>query len=198
MLDIVADSPRPAGILLTGGASRRMGFDKTALLVDGVPCAERVGSVMVRVLDPVLEVGPGRSGRPNIREDPPGAGPLAAVVAGFTRLRVMRGEEGPVVVVAGDQPLLTEAALAMLASWPGPGSVVPVVEGRAQPLCARWSPEAQRAAEEALGQGERSMRPLLEFDDVELVVESRWPEGVTARAFDDIDRPADLKRLGLS
>jgi molybdopterin-guanine dinucleotide biosynthesis protein A len=191
------DLERPAGILLTGGASRRMGFDKTMLLVEGVPCARRAGAVMARVLDPVVEVGPGRSGLLTVREQTPGAGPLAAVVAGTHALTSALGRRTPVVVVAGDQPFLSEAALRMLAEWPGVGSVVPMVEDRAQPLCARWSPGAMAKAERALATGERSMQALVAFDDVELVTEDRWPVGVTPSAFGDIDTPADLERLGL-
>jgi molybdopterin-guanine dinucleotide biosynthesis protein A len=175
-----------------------MGFDKTMLLVEGVPCAQRAGAVMVRVLDPVIEVGPGRSGLPAVLEEAPGGGPLAAVVAGTQALSSAGGRGLPVIVVAGDQPFVSDAALRMLAEWPGDGSVVPVVESRAQPLCARWSSRALAEAEHAAASGERSMRSLVAFDDVELVTEDHWPVGVTPSAFGDIDTPADLVRLGLS
>ena len=199
MLGTVRESPRHlAGIVLTGGASRRMGFDKTALRVDGLGCAERVARVLAGVLDPVVEVGPGRTTLPALREEPPGSGPLAALVAGFARPCSLVSPAPSVVVAAGDLPLLNDAAVRMLAEWPGTGSVVPVAAGRAQPLSARWSAEALCEAQRAAARGERSMRTLLEWPDVELVDESAWPEAVGPLAFSDIDTPEDLERLGLA
>ncbi|HZI37181.1 MAG TPA: NTP transferase domain-containing protein, partial [Acidimicrobiia bacterium] len=50
-----------AGLLLTGGASRRMGRDKALLEVGGRRLVDRAASVLAAVADPVLEVGPGWS-----------------------------------------------------------------------------------------------------------------------------------------
>lgn len=198
MLGLVADSPRPpAGIVLTGGKSRRMGFDKTALSISGVACAERVARVLLGALGPVIEVGPGVTSLPARREDPPGSGPLAATCAGFAHLCTLISPEPAVVVAAGDLPFLSDAVVRMLAFWPGSGSVVPVVAGRAQPLCARWSAASLRDAARELARGERSMRPLLSSPDLELLEPSAWPTSVEALAFSDIDTPRDLERLGL-
>ena len=66
------------GLLLTGGASRRMGTDKALIEVDGQRLVDRAAAVLGAVADPVIEVGPGWSELPAVREDPPGSGPLAA------------------------------------------------------------------------------------------------------------------------
>jgi len=174
-----------------------MGFDKTLVSVDGIPCAVRAGDVMVAVLEPVVEVGPGRSSLPAVREQPAGAGPLAAISAGFAHLRQQFGFDGPVVVVAGDHPFVSEAALQMLARFPGGASVVPVVAGRPQPLLARWSAEVLLKAASMVTAGERSMRALVDRDEVVLLEEADWPAGVDVRAFSDIDTPEDLVQLGL-
>jgi len=174
-----------------------MGFDKTVVSVDGVPCAARAADVMVGVLSPVVEVGPGRSSLPAVREDPAGSGPLAAIAAGFAHLRQRFDFDGPVVVVAGDYPFVTEAALQMLTRFPGRVSVVPVVAGRAQPLLARWSSEALAAAGALVTAGERSMRALVDLEEVVLLEEANWPAGVDVRAFSDMDTPEDLVELGL-
>jgi molybdopterin-guanine dinucleotide biosynthesis protein A len=185
------------GILLTGGASARLGFDKTLVDVAGVPCARRTAGLMEQVLAPLVEVGTGCSGLPSVREEPPGSGPLAALAAGGDWLRRRGAVDLPVVVVAGDLPLVTVEVLAMLRDWPGEASVVPVVEGRAQPLLARWSQAALEEARRALVRGERALRTLVESDNVELVEEATWPAGVDASVFADIDTPEDLERLGL-
>ena len=68
-----------AGILLTGGRSRRMGVDKATLVLDGETLAVRAGRRLAAACAPTLEVGDGLSGLPSLREWPPGSGPLAAL-----------------------------------------------------------------------------------------------------------------------
>lgn len=185
-----------AGILLTGGASRRMGFDKALLLVDGAPNGVRLADVLKEVAAPVLEVGPGVSGLPALREDPAGSGPLVAICAGSRRLRDM-GHTGPVLVLACDLPFMTSSVVSELAWWPGPSSVVPVVAGRAQPLCARWSQKDLRAAEAFVEKGQRALKCLLGRPGIAFPDESHWAADGLPRAFADADSPADLKALGL-
>ena len=138
--DQIDASKQVAGMLLTGGASRRMGSDKAMLEVGGVANAVRLAGLLREVSGPVLEVGPGRSGLRALSEQPPGQGALAAVAAGGSALREL-GCARPALVLACDLPFVGGAVLRFLVGWPGTGSVVPVVGGRPQPLCARWSAE---------------------------------------------------------
>ncbi|MGH2660413.1 MAG: molybdenum cofactor guanylyltransferase, partial [Actinomycetota bacterium] len=108
-----------AALLLTGGSSRRMGTDKARLMVDGCSLAERAAEALAVVCDPVLEVGPGHTALPAVREDPPGSGPLAALGAGWAALSAA-GHRGPVVVLAVDMPYVTPDLLRLLAERPGP------------------------------------------------------------------------------
>ncbi|MDA8266807.1 MAG: molybdenum cofactor guanylyltransferase [Actinomycetota bacterium] len=185
-------------MVLTGGRSRRMGFDKASMIVGDRRLAERVvASLVAGVGGPVVEVGPGLSGCTHVtREVPEGGGPLAATVAGATMLAEL-GHRGAVVVLACDLPLVHPAVVRLLASHPGTGSVVPVVDGHAQPLCARWSAVDLVAGRDALDRGERSMRPLLDQPGVVLLDEAAWRSIADADAFADADTPADLDRLGL-
>jgi len=185
------------GILLSGGSSRRMGIDKASMLVAGVPCGVRVASALQSVAIRSIEVGPGGSGLPSVWEQPPGRGPLAAVAAGAEALTGHAALAHPALVVACDLPFLTDSVLATLASWPGSHSVVPVVEGQAQTLCARWSVTDLAAVAALVVSGRRAMSALLERPGVELVDEIRWPGGLDRRAFADVDTPDDLQRLGL-
>lgn len=186
----------PAGLLLTGGSSRRMGFDKAAMLVEGRTGAARVAAVLTAVAEPVLEVGPGRSGLPAVAEDLPGAGPLVAIGAGWRALTGL-GHRGPVLVLACDLPLVDEAVLRLLADWPTGASVVPVVAGRDQPLCARWSAADLAAVGAMVADGERSLRGLLSRPGVVRLHEEDWGPRVSARAFADVDSPADAEALGV-
>ncbi|MDE3083461.1 MAG: hypothetical protein KGJ39_08620, partial [Acidobacteriota bacterium] len=79
-----------------------------------------------------------------------------------------------------------------------PGSVVPVVDGRAQPLCARWSPHDLERARELAARGERSVRHVAAQSDVTLLGDSHWGHVATPATFFDVDDPDDLDRLGLS
>ncbi|MFC0082773.1 hypothetical protein ACFFRE_11585, partial [Aciditerrimonas ferrireducens] len=78
---------------------------------------------------------------------------------------------------------------------PGSGSVVPVLGGRPQPLCARWSGPALARAALALAAGERSLRPLLRDPETTLVPVDDWPEEERVELV-DADRPEDLAGLG--
>lgn len=187
----------PAGILLTGGASRRLGTDKAALMIDGGRLAARQAGLLRQVCGRCLEVGPGTSGLEAVREEPAGTGPLAALAAAAAALR-LRGHEGGALALAVDLPLVTVAVLRFLARFPGHGSVVPFVEGRAQPLCARYSARALGVAEELTSGGERSMDALLQaLDDLQWAGPRMWGAVASPEAFADVDTPADAERLGV-
>jgi molybdopterin-guanine dinucleotide biosynthesis protein A len=185
------------GLLLTGGQSSRMGRDKAAIEVDGVTLAERTAALLIVAAAITLEVGPGWSSLESIREEPEGAGPLAAIVAG-RRALLERGlpPDAACLVLACDLPLLSGAAVGRLASAQGEESVLPVIDGVAQPLCARWSATDLDAAEAAFNSGERSLRRLPDRSRALKLDESVW--GPEARAFQDADTPEDLTSLGVS
>ncbi|HLG92638.1 MAG TPA: NTP transferase domain-containing protein [Acidimicrobiales bacterium] len=183
----------PAGLLLTGGSSSRMGTDKASLALGGARLAERAALALAGTCRPVLEVGPGRSGLPVAPEGQPGSGPLCALAAG-ARALALAGHRGPAVVLACDMPLVPPELVGLLAGWPGRGSAVPVWAGRPQPLCARWSASALRAAGGLAASGRRSLRPLLGLADVCLVPEGAWRAVAGPEALMDVDTPADLER----
>ncbi len=183
-----------AALLLTGGASARMGRPKADLAVAGTTLARRVASVLGAVCPLVLEVGPGHTDLERVTEDPPGEGPLAALAAGAAGL-LARGHGGPALAVACDLPLLSVELVRLLAEWSAPGSVVPVVAGRPQPLLARWSAAALATTPRRLAAGERSLRGLLEGPDVTAIDEADWGTFVAASEFCDVDTPEDLARL---
>jgi len=182
-----------AGVLLTGGASRRMGSPKSALVVNGETLATRSARVLSAVCDPVIEVGPNVSGLPAVQEDPPRAGPLVAVLAGVGAL----GNPRTVIVLACDLPFVEPALLRLLMEWPGTGTVVPVVDGRYQYACARYGGAALDEARHALQAGASSLQSLASADCAYLT-EADWGEVVSADVFADVDTPDDLRRLGLA
>jgi molybdopterin-guanine dinucleotide biosynthesis protein A len=169
-----------AGVLLTGGASTRMGRDKATLVVGGETLGARAARVLSAVCAPVVEVGPGVTGLRAVRERPPGSGPLGALVAGVDAVGVL-----PVVLLACDMPNVSEGIVRMLAEWPGNGTVVPVAAGRPQYACARYG------VVDASGS---ALRHLVDHR-AELIDESVWSAYGPPDAFDDLDTPDDLHRL---
>lgn len=185
------------GILLTGGSSSRMGRDKATIDVDGEPLARRLSRLLAGATTMAVEVGPGTSGLPSVTEEPCGAGPLAAVVAGWRELGRRSGEKRAALVLATDLPDLSPALLELLASQPGEGSAVLVRQGRPQPLCARWSVADLERAGAQLAAGERSLRRVFGPDAL-LLDEDAWGTLVPGWALDDVDTPADLARRALA
>jgi molybdopterin-guanine dinucleotide biosynthesis protein A len=181
-----------AGILLTGGASRRMGRDKAAIVLDGLSLARRAAMTLAEACTPCVEVGPGRSDLFSLLEVPPGGGPLAAMVAGGHALRIEHGYVGPVVLLACDMPRVTSGLLGLLAGATGEESVVPEAGGRLQPLCARYTSGALEEAGVLVDQGVRSMHELLDRIPYRRLAEVDWGEVAPPDAFVDLDTPADL------
>lgn len=183
--------------MLTGGTSRRMGFDKAELRVGDVRLADRAARVLVSVCDPAYEVGPGRSFLTAVRELPPGEGPLAALVAGAEALR-RAGAGGPALMLGVDLPFARAPLLEWLVARPGDVTVVPTdADGEPQPCCARYGADALETAALLLAEGERSLRSLLESTPVELVGPEEWIRVAEPNALDDVDTLADVTRLGL-
>jgi molybdopterin-guanine dinucleotide biosynthesis protein A len=173
-----------------------MGRDKATLPIDGTTLAERTAGLLLAILDTAVEVGPGASGLPATTEDPVGEGPLVAVAEGRRALRA-RGHAGAALVVACDLPLLSERLLTLLRDWEAPGSVVPIVRGIPQPLCAKWGESDLDSAAERVRAGERSLRFRTSQPDFVLLDESAWREVVDEVEFSDVDSPDDLRELGI-
>jgi molybdenum cofactor guanylyltransferase len=185
-----------AGILLTGGRSRRLGVDKATLVVEGETLAVRSGRRLAAVCAPVIEVGDGRSGLPSVREDPPGAGPLAAVASAGAALRE-RGHDGAALLLAVDLPVVDEPLLRWLRDRAGEPTAVPRVDGRLQLVCARYGGDALLAAGSLVAGGVRSLHELLDVVEFDVIEESEWRTVTDAGAFADVDTPEDATSLGI-
>jgi molybdenum cofactor guanylyltransferase len=183
------DERRVAGILLTGGASRRMGRDKATLMVNDRRLSEVVAVALSDVASPVVEVGPGTTSLPSVVESRAGEGPLVAIAEGATYLSRSHWR-GDCLVLACDLPHVDTAVLRAIAEFDHEGSVVPVVNGFPQPLCARWSAHALDRAI-ALSATERSLRFLLDEADTLLVDAPLLTSCGDVRAFTDVDTPEE-------
>ncbi len=187
---------RTAGLLLTGGTSRRLGTDKALLVLDGETLATRAARTLSAVCSPVLEVGAGITTLPAVREHPAGSGPLAAIAAGGEALRE-RGHHGAAIVLAVDFPKVTASLLELLRDWPGEPTVVPGDQGHLQVACARYGGDALLAARSLVIGGVRALRALLDVVEFDELREATWHVVAASDAFADVDTPADAARFGI-
>jgi molybdopterin-guanine dinucleotide biosynthesis protein A len=182
-------------IVLTGGASTRMGRDKATLQVGGVTLLERTLSgvpadVAVVVAGP--EVSLARAGVLFAGEDPPGGGPVAGVAAALDRV-----DTPTVVVLATDLPLAgsvpQQLTLALADAGDVDGVLAADATGHPQQLCAAYRTDSLRRAIAAGGQiSGASMRSVV----ARLSVRTWTPAASDGRdPVRDIDTPEDLAQL---
>jgi molybdopterin-guanine dinucleotide biosynthesis protein A len=190
----------PAGlvaVILTGGASRRLGQPKAWVRVGGEPCVARVWAAC-RTLDVAVEfqgelpgLAEGFPGTPVWPDPRPGLGPLAALVAAL-----QRRPDRPVLLVACDLPFVSPSLLrGVAASLAGVDWAVPVHEGRCHPLCGAYSPRVLATAQALLAQDRRQMRALLEhpaLTGLRLEVRPEW--GPPDRLLLNVNTAEDLAR----
>lgn len=102
-------------LILTGGASRRMGADKAVLDWDGATAVERVWALAAATIaGPIFTVGRAGYGLPTIEDARPGSGPVAGVMAGAMALRAQGAQFA--LVLAVDAPTITPEDLVPLIS----------------------------------------------------------------------------------
>jgi molybdopterin-guanine dinucleotide biosynthesis protein A len=188
-------------IILAGGRSSRLGGSpKSALMFDGAPLLERSLAAAAGARHTVV-VGPEAAGLPagvlNCREDPPFAGPAAAVAAGLDALRAA-GRADLVLVLACDMPRAGDAVRALREALPGTGAdgvMASSADGRLQPLAGFYGTAVleravqDAAARNALAHG--SVFALLASLDVQAVA-------VPAGSTDDVDTWDDAAALGVA
>ncbi len=161
--------PLLVGAVLAGGTSRRLGRDKTAETVGGVPMIERAVGLLNAVAGAAIADVFVVSGRPDTPEGPwrvvsderPERGPLAGIEAAL-REAVRLGAEG-VFVLAADLPLVDAAGVravveglgSELASAPSRNGEPPF-----EPLCAAYRVACLEEAGALLDAGEGAAHRL--------------------------------------
>lgn len=165
--------PSRSALVLTGGASHRMGAAKEWLDAGGMPLLARVVEALSVACAQVVVCPRAGQALPPLppevarADNPPslvGQGPLAALATGLAALST------PAVVYCGsvDAPLVTvphvNYVLDVLEAHPAADAVVPVGEdGRMHPLAgAVRLPVARDAASRLVASGERRLMALFE------------------------------------
>lgn len=185
-------------IILAGGRSRRLGYDKRRLRLGGdtgptlleqiVACVTPLSSDVIVVLNDAA-AWPDLAAR-CVPDAYPDTGPLGGLVSG---LRVLLAETA--LVVACDLPLLEPTLLAALMAEPLTADVRCLVRppNGPEPLIALYRRSCLPLAEALVQQGERRMSALLNA----LHRDERGPDwwrryDPAGRSFTNINRPEDL------
>ena len=137
--------------------------------------------MLASVCEPVIEVGSGVSPLPSVREDPAGAGPLAAFLAGIDAL----GIDGPAVLLGCDLPFVDEATVAWSRDYAGSAQRGSRRRGaRAVRVLTLVGRGDRGGARDAFAAGARALGALTDAGDV-----VRVPADDRARALADVDTP---------
>ena len=204
------DRARVAGLILAGGAGKRMGVDKATIRTDGRSQLEHVAATLCAVFDTVLvSVRHGDqnlqipSGLETVVDGVPDAGPLTGIVAAHRRL-----PDRAIFVVAVDLFGLTESVVrAVLRAREGQGrcsvTALAAYTGRGasdgaspvpDPLCAIWEPDILRTAADEFSRGLRAPFTLLKTTTVQIVPQSRSVFNINTP--EDLAAYAGTKQVG--
>jgi molybdopterin-guanine dinucleotide biosynthesis protein A len=178
------------GVVLTGGASRRMGTDKALVEVDGVAMAVRVAAALAEGgCDPVVcQGGDAESlaalGMTVLDDTRPGGGPVSGILDALSEATA-----GSVVVCACDLPWLDGATvkdLIAVADARPDADVVVACDVAGPHLASVWRPGSRQLLEALVAGGMRSYRGALERL---VTVHVEVPPAVVA----NVNSPGDLR-----
>ena len=188
------------GFILVGGASSRMGANKSTLLLNGKTTVALISEALRPVTSRVRVVGrpldttsSGLPGVPDLHEQ---WGPLGGIQAA---LRACKTEH--CLVIACDLPFVTRELFAFLLQMESeadvaPAAVVPLQgDGRPQPLCAVYrKASCLAAAEKSIALGEHTPRAMLDKIETKYVNFSEFSHlSGSEHFFFNLNRPEDYE-----
>jgi molybdopterin-guanine dinucleotide biosynthesis protein A len=195
---MLGDAPaRPlAGVVLCGGRSTRIGFDKATLRVEGETLLARALARLDTVCHPVM-VAPGDlaltlNGRAALADAAPDSGPLGGLVAALRA-----SPHRLLAVVAVDLPWVDPRLISLLAAAIGDHDVAVCETAHGiEPLHAVYSTSLVEAAGMALGSDDRSLRHLIARSNALHLSESEWrAAGISDDFTQNVNTPEDLAEV---
>jgi molybdopterin-guanine dinucleotide biosynthesis protein A len=171
-----------------------MGRDKAGLVLDGVPFATRLASLLSQLVEEVVLVGgdpPAEAPGRRVSDPPRPACALRGLVGALGALTAER-----VLVLATDLPFVTSDLLLALVAFPQADAVVPCPREGPQPLCALYRRvPVWTAAQARLAAGDLALRGVL--DDIgvhRLEADDLAALDPGGRALWNVNTPKDLER----
>ncbi|MGN6588158.1 MAG: molybdenum cofactor guanylyltransferase [Solirubrobacterales bacterium] len=183
---------RTLGAVLAGGVGSRMGGGKSCAELHGQSLiAYPLAALAEAGLEAIVCAKPGDPlppvDAPMLREPEQPRHPLTGIVAALRA-----GEGRPVVAIACDLPFVTAGLIRLLANAPE-RLVVPTLDGRVQPLLARYEPSLLPELEAAL-EREEPLTHTVEALNPRLLGEEELAQfGDPHRLLFNVNDPDDLR-----
>jgi molybdopterin-guanine dinucleotide biosynthesis protein A len=188
-------TPEPIyGLILAGGASKRMQRDKAALKIQGKTQLDRAFELLSRYLHRVFvsvradqTSDPTRAHLPLIVDSVEGAGPIAGI-----RSALAAHPEVAWLVLACDLPFVSDAAIEELLRRRDPSALATAYksahDGLPEPLCAIWEPSAAPPLAEYQAAGGHCPRKFLIRHGAPLI------DPPDPRALDNVNTPEEYSQ----
>ncbi|MGA9277191.1 molybdenum cofactor guanylyltransferase [Ilumatobacter sp.] len=182
-----------AGVVLTGGASRRMGRTKATIDVDGRPMADHVLDALRGVgAEPLILVGGDASeladlSAPVVDDQSPGAGPVGGVLSALDHLAKLDTVDAALILPCDLVSVTSDTLWPIVEAAVGDGMSLAWVAAteRLEPMCTLWSLNARGVIRERFVAGERALhRVIAEIPHTTVTVD---PAGLR-----NVNRPEDL------
>lgn len=183
------------GLVLAGGASKRMGTDKAALSYLGKTQLQRAYELLQShtahtfvSVRPDQHREPTRAALPQIvdAESHAGLGPIAGLATAQAQHPNVAW-----LVLACDLPFVNEASLRFLIQHRDPGRLATAFrsahDGLPEPLCAIWEPASRDSVAHYIAIGKQCPRKLLINSDVALL------DQPDPRALDNVNTPDEYR-----
>ena len=186
-----------SGAILAGGQSRRMGFNKAFLELEGSTVIARAVHVMTAVFsspaiianDTTLYGHLGLPVYPDIIKD---AGSLGGI---YTALYHSKDYA---FVVACDMPWLDPGCVRrVLENVDGEDCVIPFISGRLHPMHAAWSKGCMNEIKAMINQGNLRINDLLKRLSIKRLTEEYFGGLPIERSVENVNTRQDLERTGL-
>jgi len=198
-------SPAPAGLILAGGASRRMGRDKAALpfgpetlLARALRHLEAVASPIVVSLAPdqVPDPAIARTSAHFVRDERAYGGPLPGLLHGFRALAALQPAPRAVLVMPVDLPFYTaEWMRRALAGLAGHRACLYRYEGFVNALVGAYEVALVSKLEELAGQPRARPLGLSDGEPTRILeVEALWNPAGGPPPLMDTDTPEDYEQ----
>ncbi|MCF6263265.1 MAG: NTP transferase domain-containing protein [Xanthomonadales bacterium] len=184
------------GLILAGGASRRMGHDKAVIDYHGQPQIRWAYELLQRHLPQVFvsvraeqEKEPVRASLPQVHDLGISRGPLDGIVSAMQTHHQVAW-----LVVACDLPWLADASIEHLLAKRDPQSMATAFAsvhhpGLPEPLCAIWEPASRTVIDEAVASNRHCPRKILINTNIRLT------EQLDPRSMDNINHPQELEDI---
>ncbi len=191
---------RRTGVVLAGGASRRMGRDKARMPIDDTTWLEHAARRLAAVCRQVLIADRGVGDHPlwPSIDDGPGRGPAAGILGAHRKF-----PQHELLVLACDLPAVPVSLLRHLATSTKADLVIPRHGDGIEPLCALYRPRALQGLEAQVAAGDYALHHLAAGSSdgmkpwtvhcIETTVIARW--GEPKLLFSNLNTPQDVERF---